>query len=653
MARHLAPSKKKRIVLPKLNLPRFPGSLSGIKQHARKRQIDRVFSVKDMLLLLGATLVFILSILLPLPQWVERILLVLTALIALFPVLFGQFERVLRHKQPDEDLLVLLAVIAAFCIGENLGGAIAAILYRLGQILEAYALASGDAALDLLREKLPDKVTLESGGEALKTVPEAVDVGDVILVKPGETIALDGVILKGISEIDRSPLTGNEEKVKCGVGEQVFAGSVNCSDPIRIKVTRSFADSAAAEILREVEDSAKYETLPERIANRFAVCYGPAITLLALLLAVIPPLFGGAWLAWLRRAIIFLLISSPSAVLLIVPLASLGAELSGADQGILSKGHDCFEVLARVKTMVFSKTGTITEGRCEITDVFPKGVTAAELLSVAAAAESFSHHPIAAALKSAAGWTPEVADGVMEVEELPGRGISAFIEGRHVYVGNAALLREHGLPYSVPARAGAAVHVAVENRYWGYLMIGDRVREGAFDALEALRIQGVDQMVLLTGDVLSVSRPLASSLGFDMMRPELNMEGKLSAVNYLLSGQGARSSLAYVGDGVKDAPLLERADIGLSIDSLRSVSEADAADILLLDNELALLPKAMRIARTLRRILWENLGVLLGTKLLLIVLALCGVLPIGLAAVISTLSAALALLNALRAFGLD
>ncbi|MBR5093643.1 MAG: HAD-IC family P-type ATPase, partial [Oscillospiraceae bacterium] len=298
-------------------------------------------------------------------------------------------------------------------------------------------------------------------------------------------------------------------------------------------------------------------------------------------------------------------------------------------------------------------SGTITEGELSIGGIFPNGVKEEDLLAVAAAAESHSRHPIAMMLKKAAGWTPDIAEGVMEVEEIPSRGVSAFIEGRHVYVGNAALLREHDVPFAVPSRSGAAVHVAVEDRYWGHIMIADKTREGAFDALESLRSQGVDQLVLLTGDVLSASRALASSLGFDLMRPELTTEGKVSTINYLIDGAGDHASVAYIGDGINDAPMLECADVGVAIDALDAWTEAEAADILILGNDLEMLPCAMRISRSLVRILWENICGLLGIKLLLLILALTTSLPIGLCAVIGTAATALALFNALRAFGLE
>ena len=661
MAKHYAPSDHKTVQkkkpeqkrrLPTFRFSTLPKLMETKKRPLPKKTYPRVFSVGEMLLLLGATVLFIVSIVFRFPPLIETALLALCAVLALLPPLFQNVLKIFSRRLPDEDILITIGVIAAFCIGEQVGGAIAAVLYRLAQILEAYAVERGGAGMDLVRDKLPEKARVLFGDQTQELMPEIVEPGQVVLVENGEMIPLDGVILSGITEVDRSALTGNDSPVTCGVGDEVFSGSVNCGGPIRVQVKRSFADSAAASLLHDVEASARYKTTPERLTEKISALLGPVVGVLAVLIAVIPSLIGGNWSRWLRCAVIFLLTASPSALAISIPLSCFGAEMSGILHGILSKGHDCFEVLASVKTMVFGKTGTITEGRFEITGIEANGVRQEDLVAVAAAAESYSHHPIAMLLKHAAGWTPSVADGVMEVQEIPGRGISAFIEGRHVYVGNAALLQEHGVSYNVPARAGAAIHVAVENRYWGHILISDKTREGAFDALEALRSQGVDQLVMLTGDVPSASRQLASSLGFDLLRTELTAEGKVSAIQYLISGKGNGTSVGFVGDGINDASMLECADVGLAIDALHAWNEADAADILLLDDDIESLPRAMRIARTLKRILWENFGGLLGMKLLVLLLALCDVIPLGLAALLLTASSALALLNSLRAFGL-
>ncbi len=671
MARHYAPSDQKpnknrkqksektqnkrknlKLRVPAFHFSTLPKLLEEKKWSLPKRNYPRVFSVGEMLLLLAATVLFIFCIVFSFPSLIETVLLALCAALALLPTLYQNLIKVINRRMPDEDLLVALGVIVAFFIGERIGGAIAAVLYRLAQILEAYAVERGEAGMDLVRDKLPEKARLLFGEQSQEVMPEIVEPGQVILVQHGETIPLDGVIISGAAEIDCSALTGCPTPLTCGVGEEVFSGSVNCGGTIRVKVSRSFAESAAASLLHDVDTSAKYESTPERLTVKFSSLLCIVIGILAVLISVIPPLLGGEWLRWLRCGVIFLLAASPSALAISIPLAAFGAELSGILHGVLSKGHDCFEILAQVKSMVFGKTGTITEGRFEITGIEANGVRQEDLVAVAAAAESFSHHPVAMLLKRASGWTEDVAAGVMEVQEIPGRGVSAFIEGRHVYVGNAALLQEHGISYTVPGKAGAAIHVAVENHYWGHILISDKTREGAFDALESLRSQGVDQLVMLTGDVLSSSRQLASSLGFDLLRTELTTEGKVSAIRYLISGKGNGTSVGFVGDGINDAPMLECADVGLAIDALHAWSEADAADILLLDSNIDAIPRAMRIARSIRRILWENFGVLLGMKLLVLLLALCSVIPVSLAGLLLSASSALALLNSLRAFGL-
>ena len=654
MARHFAPSGKRKLKLPSLRLPALPKLMTRDKRRrpARKRY-ERRFTVREMALLLAATLLFMLGLVIGLPRWAELAVFAVSAFASGFDLLLRQLKRILEKKWPDEDLLIMMAVIAAFCIGEEIGGAIAMILYRLAQVLEAYAEARAEAGVDLLRDGLPAKARLELGDSVQETLPETIEPGQVIRVETKETIPLDGVILSGVTQVDLSPLTGDSLPRALGVGDEVFSGAENLGAPIRVRVTRSFGESAAASILHEIEASARYETGPERWTQRLSRWYGPVLVAVAFLTALVPPLFTGEWLRWLHAGVLILLLASPSALVLSIPLACLGGEMSGARKGIISKGHDCFEVLANAETMVFGKTGTITEGRYSISEICPNGVSQENLLAMAAAAESGSHHPIALLLKRAAGWTPEIADGVIQVEEIPGRGVSAFLEGRHVYVGNAALLEEHGIPFAVPARSGAAIHVAVENRYWGHILVTDKTREGAFDALEALRSQGVRQTVLLTGDVLSASRPLASSLGFDLLRTELSQEGKLSAIDYLLSGKGRGKSVGFVGDGINDAPMLERADVGIAINALNAQKEAQSADILLLDENIAKLPAAMRISRTLQRILWENVGMLGGGKLLLLVLSLCGAVSIPVLGVCTTLLTALALVNALRAFGLE
>ena len=655
MARHFAPSahkKKLKIQMPSFRVPELPKLFKREKIHYKPKRYQRVFSVQEMFLVIAATLLFMAGILLPVPRLISVLIYAAAAILAFLPRIFQILQDALNRKLPEEDVLVLLGIIGGFCIGEEVGAAIAAILYRLAQVFEAYAVARADAAIDLMRDKLPEKAKLLIGDKTSEVMPETVDPGQIVRVGIGETVPLDGVIVSGVTELDLSILTGNSTVHTCGVGDQVFSGSVNHGAVIDVRVTKPFSESAAASLLRDVQDAARYETTQERLSDRICAWFAPVVGVLALLLLLVPSLITGQWLPNLRRAVLFLLAASPSALMISVSLSCLGGEMSGIFNGIVSKGHDCLEILAQTRTMVFGKTGTITGGRFEITGVFPNGCSAEDLLAIAAAAESYSRHPIAQLLKLAANWTPDIAESVMQVEEIPGRGVSAFIEGRHVYVGNAYLLQEHGIRYAVPSRAGSAVHVAVENRYWGHILVSDKTREGAFDALEELRSQGVQQLVMLTGDVLSSSRPLASSLGFDLLRTELTPEAKVSAIRYLISGKGKGTSVGFVGDGINDVPMLEAADVGLAIDALHAWNEADAADILLLDRDIEKLPAAMRIARGMRLILWENVGILSAVKCLVLLLALFGSISIPAAAFLGTVSTALAMINSLRSFGL-
>ncbi len=653
MARHFAPSKKKKVKLPSLHVPTLPKLMERDRKSRDSRRFDREFSVRDMFFVILATILFMVGLMLQRSPAISTLLFALAAGLALISPLFRVLQSIFIRKMPDEDMLVILAVVLAFCIGEGMAATIAAILYHLMQILEGYIQNRGDAALDLVRDRLPDKAMLVIGGETHEVMPETVDPGQIIRVLPGETLPLDGKIVSGVTELDQSALTGNSNGRRCGVGDEVFSGSVNRGDVIDVEVSRPFSDGAFAYLLRNVEESSRYETTPERLTKKISVWLAPCLAGLALMIILIPSLITGNWARYLRIGVLFLLLSSPSSLVISISTACSGAELSAILHGILSKGHDCFEILSQVKTMVFGKTGTITEGYFEITEVYANGISKEDLVDVAAAAESFSNHPIAQLLKAAANWNPQIGENVMKVEEIPGRGVSAFLEGRHVYVGNASLMQDHGIRYKVPSHSGAAVHVAVENRYWGHILVSDKTREGAFDALEALRSEGVKQLVMLTGDVMSASRPLASSLGFDLMRTELGPKEKVSAIQYLISGQGRGCSVGFVGDGINDAPMLQAADVGITINALQAWREAEDADILLMDSKIELLPMAMRISRVLRRIIWENFGLLAASKLVLLLLGLFGVVSIPAAAALSTFFSAVALLNSFRAFGLE
>ena len=649
MAKHLAPSQQKPEkksqardkVLPKLVHFRLGG---------RKKHYERSFELFEIVPVLAAVLLFLLAWLMPVVGWPKILAYGISSLAAAFTLIRRTLLRILNRKLPDEDLLVLIAVILAFCLKEYAAGTFALILYRFSELVQAYMLARSDRGMDVLRVILPEKARIDGEYGLEERVPEAVQEGDLLLVMAGEVFPVDGEVIEGSSEIDLSPLSMQEETRNVTLGSHVLSGAVNKTEDLRIRAERSFEDSAAARLIASFTESDEHDSYMEQQISKYASLYTPCILALAILIGLVPAIITHNWNAGLRRMIILFLISSPGALLLSVPMSYLGALVCAVRHGVLVRGKDRIELLAKVKTMVFGKTGTITDGKYVITDVFPHGVTERELLTVAAAAESFSVHPIADALKRAAGWTPEIAQGVMEVEEIPGKGISAFIEGRHVYVGNAALMEEHGVWCAQPTRSGAAIHVSVENEYWGHLLMSDKVREAAYDAVEDLRAQGVDNMVMLTGDVLSVTRNLAASLNFDMVRAELSAEGKLSAIRYLQRGKGERTAIAYVGDGIHDEEIFEAADLGIVIDALEKRRAMDAADLSLLNGDIRLIPTVRKIASAAYWIAVQNILVICATKMILLLLGAVGVMPILLAAGLDCLAGILASLNTLRIF---
>ena len=659
MSKHLAspleqPKRRNKTSRPAfggVKLPRLTALLRRRKRFKlRPGSYERQFSRSVILPVLAAALLFVVAWIAPLANWLKTTVYALSVCASAAAIVLRTVRRLQRRVLPKEDLLVMLGTVLLFCLRHPAAAALALLLSRLSELTEAYVLSGGDSVLENLRELMPEKARMETEDGPQNTVPEALAPGDQVRVYPKEVFPLDGQILQGSTEADFSPLTGGEDLRKLVRGDAVFAGCVNREGEVIVTVTRGFEDSALVRLIKTAEQAASRKAELEKLIGRISRIYVPALAAAALLLGLVPPLFTHEWSKWLTRAAVLLLLSSPSAVLLSVPLALHGAVMGCAGRGVLVKGQDCVETMARTKTAVFGKTGIITEGKCSISDIFPDGVEARELLAVAAAAESYSVHPIAIALKKAAGWTPAVAGSVMQVEEQPGKGVSVFLQGRQVYVGNAQFLEDHGIACRVPNRAGAAVHVAVGNLYWGHIMISDKPREGAFDALEALRMEGVSNTVMLTGDVLSVSRPLAASLNFDMVKTELSPEGKLSAIDYLLDAQGAGERLAFVGDGIHDAELLARADLGLTIDALKSAEAQDAADIAILGGDIETIPVVKALCTTAYRIAMLNAASVGGVKLVLLILAVCGVMPAVLAAGIQLAVTGFVMFQALRAF---
>lgn len=585
---------------------------------------------------------------LPAEGWMKCVAFLIPFVIAGFAILMDAIDKLIDRKYFEAEQITLIAAIAVFAIGFYKEAVLLLILFRVVRLLETFVSERCGAALKALPEIKPDTANVETAEGVLNVEPDYVNVGDIIQVPAGERIPLDGIIVEGVTTVDTSAISGQARPWDVAVGYKVYSGCTNVTAPIRVRVTKSFEQSTAARLVRMSEKAAQFRSSQESFIRKFISVYTPSMLALALVLAVVVPMFNAEWLEMLRRAAIVLICACPSAAVISVSLAYIKSIGAAAKLGIFVKGEDCIESMAMAETMVFDKTGTITEGRYVITDVFPVNMTERELLTTAASAEVFSRHPIAYALREAVGIRSAKDMKVTQVEEIPGRGVSAIVGDELVYVGNAALLEEHGISCELPSRSGAAIHVAVDGKYCGHILVADRIRSGAFDALESLRVQGIKKMVLLTGDVLSVARPLASKLNFDMLRAELKPEDKLSALAYLMSNKGSKSSVAFVGDGYNDRALMERVDVGIAMGALGSEAAFMSADVLVMDRDIWKLPKAIGISKLAAHISLENIAAGICVNLAAAVLGAAGILSVTAAVIACFAVSAAVLVNTLR-----
>ena len=598
-------------------------------------------------LVFSAVLLAALSFL-PAEGWMKCVAFLIPVVIAGFAVLMDAIDKLIERKYFEAEQITLIAAIAVFAIGFYTEAVLLLILFRAVRLLETFVSERCGAALKALPEIKPDTANVETAEGVLNVEPDYVNVGDIIQVPAGERIPLDGIIVEGVTTVDTSAISGQARPWDVAAGYKVYSGCTNVTAPIRVRVTKSFEQSTAARLVRMSEKAAQFRSSQESFIRKFISVYTPSMLALALVLAVVVPMFNAEWLEMLRRAAIVLICACPSAAVLSVSLAYIKSIGAAAKLGIFVKGEDCIESMAMAETMVFDKTGTITEGRYVITDVFPVNMTERELLTTAASAEVFSRHPIAYALREAVGIRSAKDMKVTQVEEIPGRGVSAIVGDALVYVGNTALLEEHGISCELPSRSGAAIHVAVAGKYCGHILVADRIRSGAFDALESLRVRGIKKMVLLTGDVLSVARPLASKLNFDMLRAELKPEDKLSALAYLMSNKGSKSSVAFVGDGYNDRALMERVDVGIAMGALGSEAAFMSADVLVMDRDIRKLPKAIGISKLASHISLENIAAGICVNLAAAVLGAAGILSVTAAVIVCFAVSAAVLVNTLR-----
>ena len=611
---------------------------------------------KKMLLriLLSAALLGVL-LLLPLEGWLRFALFLIPYLIVGYDILIEAFEGI-RNGQPfDENFLMAVATVGALALGEYTEGVAVMLLYQTGELFQSYAVGKSRRSIGALMDIRPDSANLLGEDGEIRTVdPDEVEIGSVIVVRPGEKIPIDGVIVKGKSSLDTAALTGESIPREVKEGSEVISGCINLSGLIEIRTTKDFGESTVSKILDLVENATSRKSKSENFISKFARIYTPAVCFGALALFLLPPLAGlllgreAQWSVWLYRALTFLVISCPCALVISIPL-SFFAGIGGASaNGILIKGSNFMETLSEVRTVVLDKTGTLTEGNFEVSGVHHSTIEDEKLIEYAAHAEVYSSHPISRSLIRAYGREPE-ASRVSDVREESGRGVIAKVDGREVAVGSAKLMRSLGCEPIDCSHVGTIVHVAIDGSYAGHILIEDLVKDGAQEAIESLRRSGVKKIVMLTGDVRAVAEDVAKRLKLDEVKSELLPADKVGAVEELLAAQQEKEKLAFVGDGINDAPVLARADIGIAMGALGSDAAIEAADVVLMDDEPGKIAKAIRISRKCLRIVKENIWFAIAVKLLCLALGALGLAGMWAAIFADVGVMVIAVLNALRA----
>ena len=561
-----------------------------------------------------------------------------------------------KNRQPfDENFLMAVATVGAIALGDYAEGVAVMLFYQIGELFQSYAVGRSRQNISALMDIRPDYANIEGGdGELTQVDPDEVGVGSVIVVRPGEKVPIDGVIVEGHATLNTSALTGESLPREVQEGDEVISGCVNMSGLLRIRTTREFGESTVSKILELVENASSRKSAPENFITRFARVYTPAVCYGAVALAVLPPVVRLAMGMeaqlgeWVLRALTFLVISCPCALVVSIPL-SFFAGIGGASRdGVLVKGSNFLEALSKTKTVVFDKTGTMTRGVFAVSGVYPEGMSEAQLIELAALAESYSSHPISQSLKKAYGQAIDAAR-VCDVEEISGHGVTAMVDGRLVAAGNERLMARMGVEAKPCEGVGTVVHVAVDGAYAGCILIADQVKPGAKDAIAALHRVGVTRTVMLTGDRDAVARQVAAELGIDEVHSGLLPADKVTRVEGILAGKGKGEMVAFVGDGINDAPVLSRADVGIAMGALGSDAAIEAADVVLMDDDPRKIAAAIAIAKKCLRIVYQNIVFAIGVKAVCLVLGALGIAGMWAAIFADVGVMVIAVLNAIRA----
>ena len=610
-----------------------------------RKQTNHLFRILGAGVLLLLDVILLKTGVLPKDRWYVTVPVFLVPyLLVGWDVLWAAIRNVANGQLLDEHFLMMIATIGAFVLGEYPEAVFVMLFYQVGELFQNIAVGRSRKSIAALMDIRPDVAVVERDGAEVTVSPDEVRIGEVIVVRPGEKIPLDGSILEGESELNTVSLTGESALREVAAGDSVISGCVNVSGLLRVKVEKPFGESTVSKILELVENSELVKSKTENTVTRFARIYTPSVVAGAVLLALIPSFITGDWARWINTALIFLVVSCPCALVISVPLSYFGGLGAASRRGVLIKGSNHLEALANLKIAVFDKTGTLTKGTFAVSAVHPEGMAEAKLLRLAAAAEQYSNHPIAQSLREAA--TAELP-AATDVEELAGYGVGATVEGHRVLVGNRRLMEKEGIAFTVPAGLGTVILVACDGSFAGSVLISDVIKPEAAEALAELRRNGVDRQVMLSGDRREVAMDAAKKLNIDECHAELLPGDKAELVGKMLA-EKTSGTLAFVGDGVNDAPVLARADVGIAMGALGSDAAIEAADVVLMDDDPRGIAQAVKIARRTRVIVWENITLALVVKLGFMALSVFNLVGMWAATFADVGVAIIAILNAMR-----
>ena len=617
----------------------------------QKKMLARILTAAAMLIALK---------LIPVTGVLQLALYLVAYLVIGYDILKKAWRGILNRQVFDENFLMAVATVGAFALaivsrsGDYVEAIAVMLFYQIGELFQSYAVGKSRRNISALMDIRPDYANIERDGQLEKVDPDEVEIGSVIVVQPGEKVPLDGVILSGASSLNTSALTGESLPRDAKAGDEVISGCINMTGVLRIQTTKAFGESTVSKILELVEDSSSHKSKSENFISKFARVYTPAVCYGALALAVLPPVVRlmlghpAQWGEWVYRALTFLVISCPCALVISIPLSFFAGIGGASKEGVLIKGSNYLETLSQVKTVVFDKTGTLTQGVFEVSGVHHSEMENEKLLEYAALAECASSHPISKSLQRAYGKAID-RDRVRNIQEISGKGVSAVVDGHAVLAGNDKLMAQRGIPFIGCHSVGTIIHIAIDGQYAGHIVISDVVKPHAKEAIERLKHAGVEKTVMLTGDSRRVADQVAGALGVDEVHSELLPADKVAQVEKLLAGKGSKDKLAFVGDGINDAPVLSRADIGIAMGAMGSDAAIEAADVVLMDDDPLKIAKAIRISRKCIGIVYQNIVFALAVKFACLALGALGLANMWAAIFADVGVMVLAVLNAIRA----